>query len=77
MILAKGQQLDKLLAGVIDRGKGELEMKLPNGVSGDRHAWAAGIHGRKVYRDDRNDVDAQLLRLERLPQMAQREMARG
>ena len=42
---------DKLLAGVIDRGRGALEMKLPDGISGDRHAWAAarGAYGREVF----------------------------
>ena len=54
-------------------------MKRPSGISDDRHAWpeAAGAHGREVYRDDRNSVDAQLLRLERIQQLAQRELARG
>ena len=37
-------------------------MKLPSGVSSDRYAKAAaaGVRRREVYRDDRNDVDAQL-----------------
>ena len=54
-------------------------MQLPDGPSADRHAWAAaaGEHGREVYRDDDNDVDAQLQRLTRLQLLAQREMAQG
>ena len=45
----------------------------------DRHAWAAaaGERGRKVHRDDDNDVDAQLQRVTRLQLLAQREMAQG
>ena len=52
-------------------------MQLPDGPSADRHAWAAaaGEHGREVYRDDDNDVDAQLQQLTRLQLLAQREMA--
>ena len=41
------------------------------------NAWAAaaGEHGREVYRDDDNDVEAQLQRLTRLQSLAQRELA--
>ena len=48
-------------------------------ASADRHAWAAaaGEHGRGVFRDDDNDVDAQLQRLTRLQLLAQSEMAQG
>ena len=54
-------------------------MQPPDGPSADRHAWAAaaGEHGREVYRDDDNDVDAQRQRLARLQLLAQREMAQG
>ena len=77
--MVKGQQLDRLLAGYLERGKETLMMQLPDGPSGDTHAWAAaaGAHGREVCRDDDNDTDARLQRLERHQQMAQREMARG
>ena len=77
--VVKGQKLDKLLAGHLERGKEPLEMQLPDGPPGDRHAWAAaaGAHGREVYRDDDNDTDAPLQCLERLQQLAQREVARG
>ena len=77
--MKRGRQLDRLLTGHYERGKETLEMQLPDGVSDDRHAWAAavGVHGREVYRDDDNDTDTQLQRLARLEQLAQREMARG
>ena len=70
--MVKKQQLDKLLARYLERGKETLEMQLPNGPLGDRHAGAAavGAHGREVYRDDDNDTDAQLQRLERLQHLA-------
>ena len=60
--IVKGQQLDRLLAGYLERGKEALEMQLPDGPSGDRHAWAAAAraHDREVYRDDDNDSDPQL-----------------
>ena len=49
--MVKGQQLDRLLEGFLERGKENLEMQLPYGPSGDRHAWAAaaGAHGRSGY----------------------------
>ena len=61
----KGQLLDRLLAGYVESGKQNLEMQVPDGLAGDRHAWAvaAGAHGREVYRDDDNDTDAQLQRV--------------
>ena len=73
------EQLNRLLAGYFDRGKQTQEMQLPDGPSSDRHAWAAvaGEHGREVYRDDDNDVDAQRQRLTRLQFLAQREIAAG
>ena len=75
--MVKGEQLDRLLAGYFERGKQTLELQVPDGPSADRHAWAAaaGEHGREVYRDVDNDVDAQLQRLTRLHLLAQREMA--
>ena len=61
MRIVKGEQLNILLAVYFDRGKGTLEMQLPDGRSSDRHAWAAaaaaGQHGREVFRDDDNNVD--------------------
>ena len=44
--MVKGQQLDRLLAGYLERGTDILEMQLLDGPSGDRHAWAAaaGAH---------------------------------
>ena len=53
-----------------------MEMQLPDGPSSDRHAWAAaaGEHGREVYCDDNNNVDAQMQRLVRLQHLAQREI---
>ena len=77
--MVKGEQLNRLLAGYFDRGKQTLEMQLPDGPSSDRHVWAAaaGEHGREVYRDDDNDVDAQRQRLTRLQFLAQRENAAG
>ena len=77
--MVKGEQLDRLLAGYIEGGKQTLEMQLQDIPSADRHAWAAaaGEYGREVYRDDDNDVDAQLQRLTRLQLLAQREMAQG
>ena len=75
----KGKQVNRLLDGYFERGKHTLEMQLPNGPSADRHAWAAaaGEHGREVYLDDDNHVDAQRQRLARLQLLAQREMAQG
>ena len=77
--MVKGEQLKRLLAGYFDGGKQTLEMQLPDGPSSDRHAWAAaaGEHGREVYRDDDNDVDAQRQRLTRLQFLAQRVNAAG
>ena len=75
----KGEQLNRLLAGYFDRAKQTLEMQLPDGLSSDRHAWAAaaGEHGREVYRDDDINVDIQQQRLIRLQHLAQREVDAG
>ena len=75
----KGEQLNRLVAGYFDRGKQTLEMQLPDGLSSDRHAWAAaaGEHGREVYRDDDNNVDVQMQRLVRLQHLARREIEAG
>ena len=77
--MVKGEQLNRLLAGYFDRGKQTLEMELPDGLSSDRHAWAAaaGEHGHEVYRDDDNNVDVQMQRLVRLQHLAQREIEAG
>ena len=77
--MVKEEQLNRLLAGYVDRGKQTLEMHLLDGPSSDRHAWAAaaGEHGREVYRDDENNADIQQQRLIRLQHLAQREIDAG
>ena len=76
--MAKGEQLDRLLAGYFDRGKQTLEMQLPDGTSSNRHPWAAAYeHGREIYHDDENDSRVQRERLNRLQYLAQREIAAG
>ena len=76
--MVRGEQLDRL-PGYFEREKQTLEMQLPDGLFGDRHAWAAaaGEHDREVYRDDDNNADIQQQRLIRLQHLAHREIAAG
>ena len=77
--MVKGEQLDRLLAGYFDRGKQTLEMQLQDGLSTNRHAWAAAAYEycREIYRDDEYDEAAQQERLIHLQQLAQREIEAG
>ena len=77
--MVKGEQLNKLLAGYFDRVKQTLEMQLPDGLSSERHAWAAaaGERGREVYRDDDINVDIQQQRLVRHQHLPQCEIEAG
>ena len=62
------EQLNRLTRRLIlIGGSKHWKCSLPDGPSADRRAWAAaaGEHGREVYRDDDNDVDALLQRLTR------------
>ena len=42
--MVKGEQLNRLLAGYFDRGEQTLEMQLPDGLSSNKHDWAAAAY---------------------------------
>ena len=49
--MLKEEQLDRLVYGYFDRGKQSFEMQLEDGLSTNRHAWAAAAYeyGREKY----------------------------